>query len=228
MAAWVRTEFAIKIVGNTRGSSPDFRESLICIAIGPGAIGADQSFELRTCPWWDRHLLRDVREREPGTEPAGALDPNVWGVSRTTGKMNSERRLTVGRHRPGSAPATLAVLPGNTYNPQWPASRGQQRQRRGAFETATVIVLTMYPKQPFDFAGRTGTVSFDVSNDIRGSHVAWPKVWITTFRCRARSTISATWQALPQFGFGIRLDGYIDGNGNANSCPAGQNGIRCW
>ena len=26
---------------------------------------------------------------------------------------------------------------------------------------ASVTVLAMYPKQPFDFAGRTGTVSFD-------------------------------------------------------------------
>lgn len=38
------------------------------------------------------------------------------------------------------------------------------------FENGTVTTLAMYPKQPFDFAGRTGTISFDVSNDSHGTH----------------------------------------------------------
>ena len=37
----------------------------------------------------------------------------------------------------------------------------------------------MYPKQPFDFAGRTGTIGFDVSNDTHGTHAAWPEVWMS-------------------------------------------------
>ena len=39
----------------------------------------------------------------------------------------------------------------------------------GGFEAGGVTMLAMYPKQPFDFAGRTGTVSFDISNDSHGS-----------------------------------------------------------
>ena len=34
----------------------------------------------------------------------------------------------------------------------------------------SVTSLAMYPRQPFDFAGRTGTIVFDVSNDSGGSH----------------------------------------------------------
>jgi hypothetical protein len=37
----------------------------------------------------------------------------------------------------------------------------------------------MYPKQPFDIAGRTGTVVFDVSADSEGPHAAWPEFWWT-------------------------------------------------
>ena len=40
-------------------------------------------------------------------------------------------------------------------------------------------MLAMYPKQPFDFAGRTGTVSFDISNDSHGTHAAWPEFWLS-------------------------------------------------
>jgi hypothetical protein len=49
----------------------------------------------------------------------------------------------------------------------------------GAYEAGTVTALTMYPKQPFNFAGRTGTISFDVSNDTQGTHGAWPELWVT-------------------------------------------------
>jgi hypothetical protein len=37
----------------------------------------------------------------------------------------------------------------------------------------------MYPRQPFDFAGRTGTVEFDVSDNTRGPNAAWPAFLIT-------------------------------------------------
>jgi hypothetical protein len=37
----------------------------------------------------------------------------------------------------------------------------------------------MYPKQPLDIAGRTGTAVFDVSADSDGPHHAWPEFWWT-------------------------------------------------
>jgi hypothetical protein len=43
----------------------------------------------------------------------------------------------------------------------------------------TVSNLDMYPKQPFDFTGRTGIATFDVSADSEGLHGAWPE-WILT------------------------------------------------
>ena len=51
------------------------------------------------------------------------------------------------------------------------------------FETVNdgggVVNLNTYPKQPFDFNGRTGRVTFDVSADSEGSHAAWPEFVIT-------------------------------------------------
>ncbi|MEQ1384020.1 hypothetical protein ABLW58_25550, partial [Salmonella enterica] len=63
----------------------------------------------------------------------------------------------------------------------------------GAFEAGTVTVLAMYPKQPFDFAGRTGTVSFDVSNDTAGTHAAWPEFWLTDLPIPAPFNHFDTW-----------------------------------
>src|SRR5258708_3818803 len=47
------------------------------------------------------------------------------------------------------------------------------------FDAGGVTALTMYPKQPFDFAGRTGIVAFDISNDNHGTHAAWPEFWMS-------------------------------------------------
>jgi hypothetical protein len=43
----------------------------------------------------------------------------------------------------------------------------------------TTAILAMYPKQPFDIDGRTGTAVFDVSADSDGTHAAWPAFWWT-------------------------------------------------
>lgn len=39
--------------------------------------------------------------------------------------------------------------------------------------------IMAYPKQPFNFAGRTGTLVFDLSADSDGTHGTWPEVVIT-------------------------------------------------
>jgi hypothetical protein len=40
----------------------------------------------------------------------------------------------------------------------------------GIYYAGGVTSLAMYPKQPFDFAGRTGTVAFDIANDTHSLH----------------------------------------------------------
>jgi hypothetical protein len=82
-------------------------------------------------------------------------------------------------------------------------------------DAGTVTSLAMYPKQPFDFAGRTGMVVFDVSDDSGGSHAAWPEFWITNAPAPDPFAHLSSWQSLPQDGFGIRLDGV---------CTPGQGG----
>jgi len=49
----------------------------------------------------------------------------------------------------------------------------------GLNDDAFQNVLAMYPRQPFDFAGRTGTAVFDVSDNSQGPHGAWPAFAIT-------------------------------------------------
>src|SRR4029077_1340150 len=97
------------------------------------------------------------------------------------------------------------------------------------FEGGGVNTLAMYPKQPFDFAGRTGTVSFDVSNDSHGGHSAWPEFWMSNLPVPAPfDHASGIGLSLPQHGFGIRFAAEDDPN-QQNVCPNRNNlSVRRW
>src|SRR5262249_26546436 len=83
------------------------------------------------------------------------------------------------------------------------------------FDAGGVTVLAMYPKQPFGLAGRTGTVSCEVSNDSHGPHSAWPEFWMSNLPVPAPFS---QWPALPEHGFGINMSAAA-GAGNPGSCP---------
>ena len=144
------------------------------------------------------------------TSRAGDLDANVWGVSRANGLVN------FGQQQYGTwAQAGIQKCDGSIALVNPPNDviicNGQLREATNdnvynIFEYGTVTVLAMYPKQPFDFTGRTGTVSFDVSNDTGGSHAAWPEFWMSDLPVPVPFNHFDSWRALPQNGFGIRLD----------------------
>ena len=129
----------------------------------------------------------------------------MWGASRYTGNQNfgssandwSAAQLS----RCGS---TALVYPPDDIQ----VCDGQ------LFDTVndggTVTSLAMYPKQPFDFAGRTGVIAFDVSNDSQGSHAAWPELWVSDQPVPV-PFIHEGLGNLPQNGFGIRLAGCATG-----------------
>lgn len=133
---------------------------------------------------------------------SGQLDGNIWGVSRFTGNTNGFGSLfdawsqTQTQLCDGSSPV---VQPPNDII----ICNGQVRE--ATTDNGTVTVLAMYPKQPFDFAGRTGKVTFDISNDTQGSHDAWPEFWVSDKPVPAPFSHEDSWGAYPQHGFGIRF-----------------------
>lgn len=153
---------------------------------------------------------------------AGDLDGNVWGASRIgqfvnfgQGQYNEWASTTI-LMCDGSTPT---VFPPNDIR----ICNGQLREASndnatGGFEAGVVTALAMYPKQPFDFAGRVGTVSFDVANDTHDNHAAWPEFWVTSLPVPAPFTYAPMGASLPQDGFGIRL--------SAQALPGQQNQCR--
>lgn len=160
----------------------------------------------------------------------GDLDPNVWGVSRLTNNINPGQGMFN-----AMPPVHIRKCDGTTPSVVSPndivVCNGQLREASndnlyGTFEAGTVSVLAMYPKQPFDFAGRTGTVSFDVSNDSHGSHAAWPEFWMSDLPVPAPFVHgSGIGRPVPQNGFGLRFYGSAAAS---QWCVNNANNVRRW
>ncbi len=114
----------------------------------------------------------------PSGNPAtrsGDLNATVWGVSRTNTMVN----LGQGQYNDW-LPATLTGCGApTTVRPPGDVRICDGRLIAAVADGGGQPILAMYPKQPFDIAGRTGTVVFDVSADSQGPHAAWPEFWWT-------------------------------------------------
>ncbi|MDZ7630317.1 MAG: hypothetical protein U5K74_02870 [Gemmatimonadaceae bacterium] len=106
---------------------------------------------------------------------SGTMDQVLWGVSRlnthvnpSQGQLNDyhpTRLVGCGTGEPVFAPNDVQICNGRLYE--------------SANDMGGQTTVAIYPKQPFDYTGRTGTVVFDVSLNSQGPHAAWPEFWIT-------------------------------------------------
>src|SRR5260221_6251983 len=150
-------------------------------------------------------------EPYPVTNRAGQLDGIIWGVSRLLGgstDLTQWKDSTLdGCNGPQAASAfgaTDVIVCNGTV-------------RESTDDNHDVSVLAMYPKQPFDFANRTGTVAFDVTNDTTGTHGAWPEFWLTDKPVPAPSAhfMPCDLCSVPRHSLGIRFAA------NLGECPNG-------
>lgn len=162
---------------------------------------ADQPVSIAFCETFDQPAGIGNR--------SGDLNGTLWGVSRLLGATN------FGQGQFYDASPTVMDKCGLNVTVQPPNDvaicNGQlvdaQTDQHG------VTSVAMYPKQPFDIAGRTGTITFDVSDDSHGSHRAWPELWYTDQPAPAPFVHFSSLQEVPRNGFGVRF---------AGGCPSGQ------
>lgn len=156
---------------------------------------------------------------------SGDLNANVWGASRSQGTNFGQSwyniwNPTAIKKCDGTAPT---VLPPNDII----ICNGQLREASndnndGGFDDGDVTSLAMYPKQPFDFAGRTGTVSFDVSNDSYGGHSVWPEFWMSDAPVPDPFSFQSSWFSVPANGFGVHFANIVS-PGQQGECPNAKN-----
>jgi hypothetical protein len=171
-----------------------------------------------------------------GGTQTGDLDPVLYGVSRVAdfnpgsilnGIVPSHNACTGGGTTgnqltgdPNSVAYGLATPPPNDVK----ICHGQVVESYN--DGGGVGSINIYPKQPFNFTGRTGTVVFDVSNDTTGSHGAWPEFVITDKPVPGiRREISFQNPPHAQNSFGFSIDGGCAGKTGVGQLFVITNGV---
>jgi hypothetical protein len=162
----------------------------------------------------------------PTGNRSGEMDGNVWGVQRIGGIVNVGQPFTWANTQvdlcgdetaEATARSDLRICSGQLRD-------GTNDNLSGQFDAGGPIALTMYSKQPFDFAGRTGTVSFDVTNDTFGTHAAWPELWVTDQPVPAPWIHFGSFISHPRHGLAVRFGSAAsDAGNNQGMCPTGAN-----
>jgi hypothetical protein len=83
--------------------------------------------------------------------------------------------------------------------------------RRGQIETAmsaqNYALISMRPRQAFDFSNRTGTITFDTDAVTAGGGGWWTSVWVTDSPDPFANNSLQVTGGIPHYGLGINFDG---------------------
>src|SRR5581483_8851409 len=126
----------------------------------------------------------DTFDQPMGTgNRSGQLNGTVWGVSRISDDYNiGQSQYDVWFPSTSSVCNTAPVNSPNDVqvcNGQFAETSNDGHQFGCTLGCGDQTVLAASPKHPFDFAGRTGHVVFDLGDDSQGIHAAWPAFAIT-------------------------------------------------
>jgi hypothetical protein len=103
---------------------------------------------------------------------SGELDGVIWGVSRVSSD-NDPKEEKLNRWQAFEGELCGIEQVGQDIS----VCNGQFVE--GVNDGGNVAILAAYPKQPFDIKGRTGLVTFEVSNDTNGTFSTWPEFSFT-------------------------------------------------
>lgn len=117
-------------------------------------------------------------EPSPGGR-AGALDDAKWGFSRLGFGFSNDYTFAF-PHSPINVCGTWnTVAPGGPDSEFCVSEEGEPRWTEGFDDNTSFQYLSARIRQPFDFAGRTGTLQWEADARTSGSHGWWVEVWFT-------------------------------------------------
>jgi len=205
-----------EVIDMIRKSAQRFIELIsILLMVATANVHADPA----DCGLLNPAFCETFSSPQPIGNRSGDLNGTLWGVSRQLGAVN------FGQGQYYDVEPTILERCGTSIvaPPPNDVAICNGMAVESVSDQHGVTSLAMYPKQPFDIAGRTGTVTFDVSDDSHGTHRAWPEFWYTDQPVPAPFTHFSSLQSVPKNGFGVRFAAYcppnVPGCGVRFVCP---------
>jgi len=156
--------------------------------------------------------------RLPGGR-GGDLDESKWSYARLSQETNPSQG-TVNKFVPVNAEFCMTHQVRLADNDSFVCGQefGESNHwMEGIYDNGSYVMDSNRITQPFDFAGRTGTLDFSVDAKSTGSHGSWIEVWLTDQPVQAPHTDKPSTHNFPRSGLGFEFD-------MPESCPGGMTG----
>lgn len=138
---------------------------------------------------------------------AGELDDERWSVGRIVGNFNGTNLLAFPRTPVSACKSGVESVDADGDLMVCDSASGHEGQLLTALSAQNYGLLSMRPRQVFDFTGRTGTISFNVDAVTRGILSWWTSVFVTDEPIPgANNTLKVTGE-VPKNGVGVNFDG---------------------
>ncbi len=144
---------------------------------------------------------------------SGQLNPALWSVSRYVGNQSSTDLMPFPSTPVGACQSGKTTTSSDNDILVCDSSSGHQGQIETAMSAQNYALLSMRPRQPFDFAGRTGTISYNVDAATEGGLSWWTSLYVTQTPDAGDSNESQVTGITPQNGIGINFDNACGTNG---------------
>jgi hypothetical protein len=167
----------------------------------PWSIGTGCLFENGAKPTF----CDDFSESASAGGRGGDLDDRRWSVARVTGSGNND--FTPFPPTPAAAcKSGVSMVTPDEDIVACDAASGHAGQIMTAMSAQNYALLSLRPRQPFDFAGRTGTIVFDVDAVTEGGLSWWTSLYVTDEPVPAGNKEVEVTGDVPRNGFGIDFD----------------------
>ena len=144
----------------------------------------------------------------------GDLDASRWSVGRTVGNTSNSDLMPFPPTPVSACRAGVATATADNDLLVCDNSSGHTGQLLTAMSAQNYGILSMRPRQPFDFAARTGTIAYNVDAITEGILAWWTSIYVTDDPTSMASDSAQVAGMLPRNGVGINFD---DGCGTTDA-----------
>ena len=150
----------------------------------------------------------------------GDLSPSRWSVSRLVGEGSASDLMSFPATPVSACKSGVSSVRADRDLLVCDGSSGHAGQLLTALSAQNYGLLSMRPRQQFDFAGRTGTIGYNVDALTAGTLSWWTSVFVTDDPMAGASDSAQRLGTTPRNGIGLNFDDPCMGT-NANRVAVG-------
>ncbi len=171
-----------------------------------GTVSASVGCQFLTAPGVTPAFCEDLSGGAAAGGRAGDLDESRWSVARNVANPTSTYLMSFPQVPVG--PCKASVTQANPDNDLMvcDAASGHQGQFEQAMKAQNYAMFSLRPRQAFDFAGRTGTIAYNVDAITQGEGSWWTSLYVTDDPVSDAINSSEVMGLLPNNGLGLNFN----------------------